>query len=169
MTPGRKIIIFVPLIIVILSVIFINLRIKGKKKENVILNVEGFEIEYNQTSRKMGDIEDIELGSSIQEIIDKLGEPDAWIGFGTVCPVYFLENNKIAVFYFNYRAVCEDLNQVILVTILYHERYCRVTSHTFPALLSYLFKSADKYHNLPHHLYAPVQVCSGRQQKPTLK
>ena len=149
MTPGRKIIIFVPLIIVILSVIFINLRIKGKKKENVILNVEGFEIEYNQTSRKMGDIEDIELGSSIQEIIDKLGEPDAWIGCGTVCPVYFLENNKVAVFYFNYRAVCEDLNHVILVTILYHERNCHVTSHTFLALFSFLFKSADRYHNLP--------------------
>ena len=94
----RKIIIFVPLIIVILSVIFINLWIKGKKKENVIINVEGFEIEYNQTSRKMGDIEDIELGSSIQEISDKLGEPDAWIGCGTVCPVYFLENNKAASF-----------------------------------------------------------------------
>ena len=77
MTPRRKIIIFVPLIIVILSVIFINLWIKGKKKDNVIINVEGFEIEYNQTSRKMGDIEDIELGSSIQEISDKLGEPDA--------------------------------------------------------------------------------------------
>lgn len=116
MRDRRKIIIFVPLIIVILSVIFINLWIKGKTKENVIINVEGFEIEYNQTSRKMGDIEDIELGSSIQEISDKLGEPDAWIGCGTVCPVYFLENNKVVVFYFNYRAVCEDLNQVMLVS-----------------------------------------------------
>lgn len=111
--------------------------------------------------------EDIELGSSIQEISDKLGEPDAWIGCGTA--VYFLENNKVAVFYFNYRAVCEDLNQVILVTILYHERNSHVTSHTFLALFSFLFQSADKYHNLPHHLCAPVQVCSGRQQKPTLK
>ena len=117
----------------------------------------------------MGDIEDIELGNSIQEISDKLGEPDAWIGCGTVCPVYFLENNKIVVFYFNYRAVCEDLNQVILVTILYHERNCHVTSHTFLALFSFLFKSTDRYHNLPHNLCTPVQVCSGRQQKPTLK
>ena len=137
MRDRRKIIIFVPLIIVILSVIFINLWIKGKKKDNVIINVEGFEIEYNQTSRKMGDIEDIELGSSIQEISDKLGEPDAWIGCGTA--VYFLENNKVAVFYFNYRAVCEDLNQVILVTILYHERNSHVTSNTFLALFSFLF------------------------------
>ena len=130
----RKIIIFIILIIIILNVTVISLWLGGKKKN---ISVEGFEIEYNQTSRKMEDIEDIELGSSIQEISDKLGEPDAWIGCGTA--VYFLENNKVAVFYFNYRAVCEDLNQVILVTILYHERNSHVTSHTFLALFSFLF------------------------------
>ena len=51
MTPGRKIIIFVPLIIVILSVIFINLRIKGKKKENAELREE---LEYYRNRKLSG-------------------------------------------------------------------------------------------------------------------
>ncbi len=106
----RKIIIFIILIIIILSVTVISLWLGGKKK---IISVEGFEIEYNQTSRKMEDIEEIELGSSIQEIINKLGEPDAWTGSGMTRPVYFLENKKVVVFHFNYPAVCEDLKQVV--------------------------------------------------------
>lgn len=109
----RKIIIFLFLIIVSLNLISINLWIKGKEK--MIVSVEGFEIEYNQTSRKIEDIEDIELGSSIQEISNKLGEPDTWIGSGMLRPVYFLENNKVVVFHFNYPAVCEDLSQVVLI------------------------------------------------------
>lgn len=67
----RKYIIIVVIIVMvaILNVIFISLRIRGKEK---IIHVDGFEIEYSQTSRKMEDIEDIELGSSIQEISNKL-------------------------------------------------------------------------------------------------
>lgn len=111
----RKYIIIVVIIVMvaILNVIFISLRIRGKEK---IIHVDGFEIEYSQTSRKMEDIEDIELGSSIQEISDKLGEPDTWIGSGMLRPVYFLENNKVVVFHFNYPAVCEDLRQVELIS-----------------------------------------------------
>lgn len=30
-------------------------------------------------------------------------------------PVYFLENNKVVVFHFNYPAACEDLRQVVLI------------------------------------------------------
>lgn len=87
---------------------------KGTEKK--IIRVEGFEIEYNQTDRKMEDIEDIGLGCSIQEISDKLGEPDTWIGCGMLRPVYFLENNKVVVFHFNYPAACEDLRQVVLIS-----------------------------------------------------
>lgn len=117
MATRRKIIILLIIVsLVSLNVIFINLWIKGKEKEKMIINVEGFEIEYNQTSRKMEDIEDIGLGCSIQEISDKLGEPDTWIGSGMLRPVYFLENNKVVVFHFNYPAACEDLRQVVLIS-----------------------------------------------------
>lgn len=111
----RKYIVIVVIIgmVAILNVIFISLRIRGKEK---IIRVDGFEIEYSQTSRKMEDIEDIELGSSIQEISNKLGEPDTWIGSGMLRPVYFFENNKVVVFHFNYPAVCEDLRQVELIS-----------------------------------------------------
>lgn len=115
MATRRKIIILLIIVsLVSLNVILINLWMKGTEKR--IIRVEGFEIEYNQTDRKMEDIEDIGLGCSIQEISDKLGEPNTWIGCGMLRPVYFLENNKVVVFHFNYPAACEDLRQVVLIS-----------------------------------------------------
>lgn len=115
MATRRKIIILLIIVsLVSLNVVLINLWMKGTEKR--IIRVEGFEIEYNQTDRKMEDIEDIGLGCSIQEISDKLGEPDTWIGCGMLRPVYFLENNKVVVFHFNYPAACEDLRQVVLIS-----------------------------------------------------
>ncbi len=115
MATRRKIIILLIIVsLVSLNVVLINLWMKGTEKK--IICVEGFEIEYNQTDRKMEDIEDIGLGCSIQEISDKLGEPDTWIGCGMLRPVYFLENNKVVVFHFNYPAACEDLRQVVLIS-----------------------------------------------------
>lgn len=115
MATRRKIIILLIIVsLVSLNVVLINLWMKGTEKK--IICVEGFEIEYNQTDRKMEDIEDIGLGCSIQEISDKLGEPDTWIGSGMLRPVYFLENNKVVVFHFNYPAACEDLRQVVLIS-----------------------------------------------------
>lgn len=115
MATRRKIIILLIIVsLVSLNVVLINLWMKGTEKK--IIRVEGFEIEYNQTDRKMEDIEDIGLGCSIQEISDKLGEPDTWIGCGMLRPVYFLENNKVVVFHFNYPAACEDLRQVVLIS-----------------------------------------------------
>lgn len=80
-----------------------SLWIKGKEKERKIFRVEGFEIEYELTGRKitMEDIDDINLGSSIQEISNKLGEPDAWIGSGMLRPVYFLKVIKLWFFILN--------------------------------------------------------------------
>lgn len=115
MATRRKIIILLIIVsLVSLNVVLINLWMKGTEKK--IICVEGFEIEYNQTDRKMEDIEDIGLGCSIQEISDKLGEPDTWIGSGMLRPVYFLGNNKVVVFHFNYPAACEDLRQVVLIS-----------------------------------------------------
>lgn len=115
MATRRKIIILLIIVsLVSLNVVLINLWMKGTEKK--IICVEGFEIEYNQTDRKMEDVEDIGLGCSIQEISDKLGEPDTWIGCGMLRPVYFLGNNKVVVFHFNYPAACEDLRQVVLIS-----------------------------------------------------
>lgn len=63
----------------------------------MVIQVEGFEIEYSVTDKEIAieDFNEIELDSSIDEIIDKLGGPDAWIGSGMLRPVYFLENNKV--------------------------------------------------------------------------
>ena len=114
----KRIIIFLILIIFGLYIIFISLykKMMGEKK-NMIFKVEGFEVEYNLTSSKIAveDLDSIELGSSIYEIRDKLGEPDSWIGSGMLRPVYFLEDRKVVVFHFEYPAVCDGLNQIVLI------------------------------------------------------
>ena len=114
----KRIIFFLILIIFGLCIIFISLHKKmmGEKK-NMIFKVEGFEVEYNLTNSKIAvdDLESIELGSSIYEIRDKLGEPDSWIGSGMLRPVYFLEDRKVVVFHFEYPAVCDGLNQIVLI------------------------------------------------------
>lgn len=117
MATKKKIIIFL-FIVIGLNAILISLLIKGKEKERMIIKVEGFEVEYDLESVKikMEDIDDIKLGSSIYEITNKLGEPDTWIGSGMLRPVYFLEDNKVIVFHFEYPAVCEDLKQVVLIS-----------------------------------------------------
>lgn len=117
MATKKKIIIFL-FIVIGLNAILISLLIKGKEKERMIIKVEGFEVEYDLESVKikMEDIDDIKLGSSIYEITKKLGEPDTWIGSGMLRPVYFLEDNKVIVFHFEYPAVCEDLKQVVLIS-----------------------------------------------------
>lgn len=116
MSIKKRILIFLILVIVGLNVIFIGLWIKEKRKNSMIIKVEGFEIEYNSSSRKVTTemLDDIELGSSIYEISNKFGEPDEWIGSGILRPVYFLEDNSVVVFHFEYPAVCKDLKQVVL-------------------------------------------------------
>lgn len=112
----RKIIVFLVFIIIGLSVVFIHLK-TVKKESNMIINVENFDVEYDATGRKVSidDINSIDLGSSIYEISEELGEPNTWIGSGLLRPVYFLEGNKVAVFHFKYPRNCKDLKQIVVV------------------------------------------------------
>ncbi len=114
MTNKKKIVVFYVLIILGLSVVFMILLFSRKKK---IIEVEGFEVEYKMTDREITieDIDGIELGSSAYEINNKLGEPDTWVGSGMPRPVYFLKNNKVVVFHFNYPAACKDLIRIVLI------------------------------------------------------
>lgn len=105
------------LIIVGISIILFSLWGKEKEKKKMIINVEGFEVEYNTTDRKLvlGIFDDIKLGSSMREISDELGEPDAWIGSGMMRPVYFLEDDRVVVLHFAYPAACDKLKQIVLI------------------------------------------------------
>lgn len=86
-------------------------------KKKMIINVEGFEVEYNSTDSNfvLEVFDDIKLGSSMREISDELGEPDAWIGSGMMRPVYFLEDDRVVVLHFEYPAACDKLKQIVLI------------------------------------------------------
>lgn len=145
MKTRKKIIIFLFIIIVGLNAIFISLWLKGKEKEKMIIMVEGFEIEYNLTSREitMEDIDDIKLGDSMSEITDKLGEPDVWIGSGILRPVYFLKDNKVVVFHFKYPATYEDLRQIVLISENGESQIIKEKYQDFQELITYKFSSEE--------------------------
>lgn len=75
-----------------LGVIF-TILLFSREENKTIIEVEGFEIEYKATDRRitMEDIGGIELGSSGYEI------------------------NKVVVFHFKYPAAFEDLVRIVLV------------------------------------------------------
>lgn len=56
----------------------------------------------------------IELGSSLDEIENKLGKPDGWVGGGTLLPVYVLEDNSAVELDFRNDETSEDLEAVYL-------------------------------------------------------
>lgn len=82
-----------------------------KKEKSIMIKVDGFEVVYDvvNTGITTDDFRDIELGSSLDEIVKKLGEPDEWIGCGILWPVYFLEGKKAVALHFVYPDPCEDL------------------------------------------------------------
>lgn len=107
----KKKIILCILIVIALSVIFLLLCFGRQAKKEVIIKVDGFDVVYNVTNREITieDFRGIELGSSLNEIVEKVGEPDTWIGCGMLWPVYFLEGNKAVALHFVYPEVCENL------------------------------------------------------------
>lgn len=107
----RKKIVFFILAVIALIAIFLLLWFGRQAKKEIIIKVDGFEVVYDVTNREITieDFREIELGSSLKEIVEKVGEPDTWIGCGMLWPVYFLEGSKSVALHFEYPLVCEDL------------------------------------------------------------
>ena len=114
---NKKVIPFFVLIIAGSIAVFTILWFGMKNENKNTINIEGFEIEYSVTDRELttGDFNSIEMGSSIFEINDKLGEPDTWIGSGMLRPVYFLNDNRVVVLHFEYPAACDGLREIVLI------------------------------------------------------
>ena len=70
--------------------------------ETVIIKVDGWNVEYINTNKNLvvEDFKNLELGSSILEVIDKIGTEDAWIGSGIIQPVYFLGDERAVLLKF---------------------------------------------------------------------
>lgn len=114
----KKIITVLSLVILVVLLILLVKDLWNKKKgeQNMVMRIEGFEVEYIASDKKISieDIESLRLGSTIYEIEDKLGEPNTWIGSGMLRPVYFLEDGGVAVCHFGYPAVLENLKEIVV-------------------------------------------------------
>ncbi len=101
MSRRKKIIIISIMLLLIIGVVilFVKLANKTEKDGKVIIKVDGLNVEYIATDRKLTieDFQNIELGSEPSEIYAKLGSPDTGVGSGIIRPVYFLENEKAVV------------------------------------------------------------------------
>ena len=100
------------IIITIIGLIFIKNEIEDK----MIIRVAGWDMEYAPSGRRLvvEDFENIELGSSLDEIENKLGKPDGWVGGGILSPVYVLEDNSAVELVFGNDATDEDLEAIYL-------------------------------------------------------
>lgn len=107
----RKKIVFCIVTVIALNAILLLLWFGRQEKKEIMIKVDGFEVVYNVTNRELTieDFREIELGSSLNEIVEKVGEPDTWIGCGMLWPVYFLEGNKAVALHFVYPEACENL------------------------------------------------------------
>lgn len=91
-------------------------ELNNKKGDKSIIRVAGWDMEYTPSDRELTveDFENIELGSSLDEIEKKLGKPDGWVGGGILSPVYILEDNSAVELVFGNDAADEDLVAIYL-------------------------------------------------------
>lgn len=108
----RVIIIIVIFFIVAVLIFFAN----ETKEDKMVIRVDGWDMEYTISERKLvvEDFENIELGSSLEEIENKLGKPDGWVGGGILFPVYVLEDNSAVELVFKNDVTNEDLEAIYL-------------------------------------------------------
>ncbi len=99
------------------GIAFMLISLVIERTRDVVIEVDGFEVRYKLADRRLTyeDLKEIETGSSMAEISDKLGEPDTWIGSGILRPVYFVDERRVAVIYFRYPNALDDLMQIVLV------------------------------------------------------
>lgn len=86
------------------------------KESKMMIRVAGWDMEYTVSDRELvlENFESIEFGSSLDEIEDKIGEPDGWVGAGILWPVYVLEDDSAVELVFGDSTVYEDLEAVYL-------------------------------------------------------
>lgn len=104
------------LIIIIIS-LCVLLFVNGIKENNgTMIMIDGFELKYvaRQDVLSIDDFVDLELGISMKEIIENVGEPDEWIGSGVLSPVYFVEGKQAIVCYFKYPGHFKGLKKIVV-------------------------------------------------------
>lgn len=90
--------------------------VKPCLEDKTVIRIAGWDVEYIISDRSLGteDFEDLELGSSLDDIEKKLGKPDGWVGSGILRPFYVLENKSAVELVFNNATANEDLAAIYL-------------------------------------------------------
>ena len=113
MTKKKRYFIIFMIMVMLILIYFLSDR---KEKDRMVIRVGGWDMEYTVSDRKLTieDFEKIEIGSSLDEIENKLGEPDGWVGGGILFPVYVLDNKSAVELVFEKETTCEGLVTIYL-------------------------------------------------------
>ena len=91
-------------------------------KEELIVKVINWELEYEVIERELTktDFMEIEIGSTFDEIVEKIGKPNGWIGSGMLSPYYSIKKEKFQkqqyiILFFRYLNEDNRLKKMILV------------------------------------------------------
>ena len=86
----------------------------GLSDKNVItVNRVDWKYEEDKISVSVDDLNNLQIGDDLDNIEDKIGQPDTWTGSGILWPVYFLKDRQYVVLTFDANSY-KGLNKVIL-------------------------------------------------------
>ena len=98
----------------ILGVLGMILLFIYQEDTNKIVKVGLGTVEFNVSDARLelDDFDQIEIGMSFNEMTNKIGEPDEWIGNNATRPLYFLKDGKVMACRFEYSAVLDSLRML---------------------------------------------------------
>lgn len=87
-----------------------------------MLNSTTYEMLYieRENMHTVEDFEKLELGITLEELYEQMGEPDLWLGYGMLSPAYCVEGDQVIGVNFKYHAQVAD-DELIGIVLLYDE------------------------------------------------
>lgn len=117
----RPLLIGIILTILFIMNVFLGIYIKGQRdilerEKAIAVKIEEYWSGYEPYDRKLTieDFQNLELGDSMSDITEKIGEPDAWAGYGILRPVFILEDRRTVEFVFTYPYALEELKEIVI-------------------------------------------------------
>ncbi|MCL2807410.1 MAG: hypothetical protein FWD27_04500 [Coriobacteriia bacterium] len=86
--------------------------------ENGVATLLNTEVSYLEFDRELTtkDFRSLKPGSSLDEIIEAIGEPNGWVGAGVLAPYYYIGHGKFSILRFKFPLPSKNLERVEIVT-----------------------------------------------------
>lgn len=98
------------------SFLFVSYE-NNKRGNDKMVTIHHFDVEYVETGHNLtrNNLFNLQLGSSLNEVEEKIGKPNGWIGSGVLAPYYSIGEGEYAILRFKNPIRCEDLQIIEIV------------------------------------------------------